>query len=463
MKLIFSLSVLVTMLLLSSGPAIACSCGGTTSVCGSFAAAEAVFVGTVARVENQTAKDEQGREHIVSQVAYVQVDEAFKGVKQPELVFRSYGTSCDPEYEAGQHWLFYAYYKKEDKAWSIAACDRSSKLQWAADDLAYLRALPGSAQKTRIGGELLTSDYKPLMGVKVKLIGESKTYEVFTDKNGVYEAYGLPVGKYTIEPETPLNLKISFNSRSVRRGIAQVELKDKSCEGIDFFFTENTFISGRVFSVDGAPMRNVCLRLVPKEQQDTTVGLFDCTEADGRFMIDDVALGDYYLVANDDGVIDSDEPFPLTYFPGVLEKEKATVITFGSGDKLQDFDIHLPTQRPTRTIQGKLLFSDGRPVDDGSIEFISEEKPGQTQDHVNVTTDAEGRFKLSVLEGSRGTLHGYLYGSMLDADHCPQIDKLVKAYKDLETKRLKFEINRDYQDVELIFPFPYCAKAKEQE
>jgi hypothetical protein len=210
-------------------------------------------------------------------------------------------------------------------------------------------------------------------------------------------------------------------------------------------------------------MRNVCVRLVPREQQDKTADLSDCTEADGRFTIDEVALGDYYLVANDDGVIDSDEPFPLTYFPGVLQKEKATVLTFGSGDKLQDFDIHLPTQRPTRTIQGKLLFSDGRPVDDGSIEFISEEKPGETQDHVYVTTDTEGRFKLSVLEGSKGTLHGYLYGSMLDADHCPQIDKLVKAYKDLETKRLKFEINRDYQDVELIFPFPYCAKAKEQE
>ena len=173
---------------------------------------EAVFVGTVTRVENKTAKDPTGREHIVGQTAYVQVDEAFKGAKAPQLIFLSYGTSCDVTYEEGQRRLFYARYSKQDKAWSIGGCDRSTLLQHAADDLLYLRGLPASAQKTRIAGELKTRDYKPLMGVKVKLIGESKTHEVFTNKDGVYEAYGLPAGKYFVEPETPLNLKLRFAS-----------------------------------------------------------------------------------------------------------------------------------------------------------------------------------------------------------------------------------------------------------
>lgn len=52
---------------------ISCSCAGTTSVCDAFGRSEAVFVGAVARVENQTAKAEDGREFVAGQTAYVQV------------------------------------------------------------------------------------------------------------------------------------------------------------------------------------------------------------------------------------------------------------------------------------------------------------------------------------------------------------------------------------------------------
>jgi hypothetical protein len=468
MKLVLTVAALAT-LFICSRPALACSCLGTPSVCGAFELAEAVFVGTVTRVENQTARDEDGQENIVGQVAYVQVDEAFKGVKASELIFRSYNTSCDTRYEAGERRLFYANYGKEDKAWAIGGCGRSTLLQGAGDDLLYLRGLPGSAQKTRIAGELWNrANEKPLAGVKVKLIGERATHEVFSDTNGVYEIYDLPAGKYIIKPETPLNLKLDMSLRAgtvarAELGREQVDLIEKSCAGIDFYFTENTVIKGTVYSVNGQPMPDVCVRLMLKDKPKETPYISDCTDENGRFKIDDIGLGEYFLIANDDNVITSDEPFPLTYYPGVLEKEKATILTIASGDKLQDFDIHIPSQRPTRTIEGRLLFSDGRPVDDGSVEFASEEKPGQDQDRVFVTTDAEGRFKLSVLEGSQGTLHGSLLHLSRDYANCPKINQLVKAYKDLETNRVNVEMSRDYQNIELIFPFPYCAKSKERE
>jgi hypothetical protein len=302
------------------------------------------------------------------------------------------------------------------------------------------------------------------MGVKVKLIGESKTHEVFTDKNGVYEAYDLPPGKYVIEPEIPLNLKLSFTSISFGdgRGRLSLELKDKSCAGIDFYLTENTMISGRVLSPDGQPMRDVCVRLLQKDKPKDGSFLLDCTAPDGRFKIDEIVLGEYYLVANDDGVISSNEPFPLTYYPGVFEKEKATILNIASGDKLQDFDIHIPSQRPTRTVEGRLLFSDGRPAEGETVEFTADEKPGRLSDVARAKADAEGRFKLSVLEGSKGTLHGYLYTVERDTPNCPQVDKLVKAYKDVETNRVQLEITSDHQDIELVFTVPFCAKKKEE-
>ena len=445
---------------------LACSCFGSPSPCGSFTSAEAVFVGTVTSVENELVKMENGENYIANQIAHVQVDEAFKGAKTTELIFRSFGTSCDPQYKEGQRWLFYASYNKESKAWVIPACGRSMLLENAADDLLYLRGLPTSAQKTRLAGVLKTGQSKPLMGVKVKLIGERQTTEAFTDKNGVYEAYGLAPGKYTIEPEIPLNLELYFAivagepDPAAGRRQNRVILKEKSCGGVSFYFTENTFVKGTVFSVDGRPMRNVCVTLWRKDKPVERSFLFDCTDEQGQFKIDKVDLGDYLLIANDDGRISSDEPFPAVYYPGVLEKEKATVLSFASGDKLEGFDIHIPSQQPTRIIEGRLLFSDGRPVVGDFVEFQSETQKAGQEGEVHTTTDAEGRFRLPVLEGLKGTLRGFMYGATHDYENCPQLNKLVQAHTDIETKRIRVEMDKDYRDVELVFAFPYCAKAR---
>lgn len=465
MKLIVAVAVFVTIVFCPR-LTLACSCFGSTSPCGAFLTSDAVFVGTVTSVKQQPMKLEG--EDVNGQVAVVQVDEAFKGVKASELIFHSYETSCDMTYKEGQRWLFYATYDKKQRSYYVAGCGRTRSLERAANDLLYLRALPGATEKTRIAGVLWNQgDNQPLMGVKVKLIGVRETHEVFTDKNGVYEMYGLPAGQYVITPDIPLNLKLRFATASTIIDLRdqtrrRVDLDEKSCAGVDFYFAENTAVKGRVFGVDGQPMRSVCVSLHSKDRPTETQHPFNCTDENGNFRIDDIGLGQYYLIVNDDNVIDSDEPFPLTYYPGVFERAQATVLTIASGDKLQDFDIHIPSQRPTRTIQGRLLFSDGRPAADESVEFASEEKPGQDQDHVYARTDAEGRFKLSVLEGSKGTLHGSLYAHSLDRANCPQIDKLVKAYKDIQTKPIPLELNRDHY-LELVLPVPYCGKVKEKQ
>lgn len=462
------LAAALLILLLCPRILLACSCAGSPSPCGQFATAQAVFVGTVTRVENKFAKLENGQYAVVSQLAHVQVDEAFKGVKSTEYVFGSYGTSCDPQYIEGEHWLFYASYDPEKKAWFVPACGRSTQVDDAADDLLYLRGLPDSAQKTRIAGVLKTELYKPVMGVKVKLIGERETSEAYTDKNGVYEVYGLAPGKYTIEPEIPLNLKLYFTipagevDRTAARNQNRIILKEKSCAGVSFYLTENTVVKGTVFSVDGRPMRNVCVRLWRKDNPQRGSFLSDCTDEEGHFEIDKVDLGDYWLVANEDGRISSDEPFPTVFYPGVLEKEKATVLTFSSGEKLEGFDIHIPSQRPRRTIEGRLLFSDGRPMAGQWIEFNAETTKEGEEGEAHTSADAEGRFTLQVLEGLKGTLRGHMLGISGVYENCPQLDKLISAHVDIITKPIRVELNRDYRDVELVFPFPWCAKAKER-
>jgi hypothetical protein len=464
-------AILISLALLSvvlcPRPASACSCLGTPSVCGSFAAAEAVFVGTVSRVENKTTKSE-GQEYIVGQTAYVQVEESFKGVTRSEMIFRSYGSSCDAVYKEGQRLLFYAYFNKDDKAWVIRACDRSALAEHAADDLLYLRNLPASSQKTRISGVLNNTTFKPMIGIKVKVSDGTQVYETFTDKNGVYEVLGLPPGKYSVEAGVPVNMTLRFLIHAGEvdysiRTTPRVVLKEKGCAEANFFFTENTFVSGKVSGVDGRPLKNVCLQLLLKDKPDGTAYLGTCTKPDGSFKIDQIPLGDYLLVANKDGRISSFEPFRTLYYPGVFEKEKATVLTVASGEQRQDIDIHVPAQQATRMIEGRFLYSDGRPVVNEAVEFKPEK--ASEGEEVHALTDDQGRFSFPGLEGQKGSLRGYLSTYRGQYKNCPKLEKLIKTTDrtsaELQTNVIKLELNTDYKDLELTFPFPYCPKARD--
>ena len=459
-------TLIILAILITPRLALACSCGSRPSVCASFYMAEAVFVGTVSRVENKSAKSENGEEYTGGQTAYVQVEESFKGAKVSEMIFRSYGSSCDPVFREGERRLFYAYFNKDEKVWEIHACDRSTLIEWASDDLLYLRNLPVSAQKTRLAGVLRNHSNKPMMGIKVKVSDGRQVYEAFTDKNGVYEFLGLPSGKYSIQPEVPVSLKIRYSiptgeldstSREARRFV----LTEKSCAGENFYFTENTSVSGKVFDPDGLPLKDVCVRLMKKTPPDTLEDLSSCTKEDGRFKIDEIPLGDYVLVAaNEPGKITSSTPFPPLYYPGVFDREKATVLTLASGDQRQDMDIRVPSMQLRHTIEGRLLYSDGRPVADETVEFSDETEDGEQAD---ATTDANGHFSLAVLDGLKGSLRGYILTYPGEYKDCPAIEKLVDKSQDqslveLTTNVIKLEMNTDSRDVELKFPFPYCAK-----
>ncbi|MCM3873819.1 MAG: carboxypeptidase-like regulatory domain-containing protein [Pyrinomonadaceae bacterium] len=475
-----SLTVLVfTFLVISSRTVDACSCGGHPTSCGSYLAAEAVFIGSVQRVQNSMMKDDDGHEYIAGQIAHVQVERTFKGIKEGEVVFRSGGSSCDAVYKEGQRWLFYAYYDKKSKSWGIRACDRSTRIENAADDLLYLQALPASAEKTRIAGTLSHYEDDPvkgftrvknIMGAKVKLTGANKTYETYTDKNGVYEIYDLPPGKYVIDPEIPPGLKVRFpiyygavdysNKQTLK-----VVLGDKSCAGVNFVFSANTSVGGKVFGADGRVLPNVCVNLMPKDKTAADNWIFDCTDERGRFELDEIPPGEYVIVVNNDGEISSDEPFPTAYYPGVFEKEKATVLAITEGTLLEDYDIHIPAQEITRVIQGVLLYSDGRPVAKAFVEFEADAVKKGYDGEVHTSTDAQGHFSLTVLQGLRGRLRGYMYTYEGEYANCPQLDKLIRAKgghaHDIGTKPIMLEIDRDVEEIKLTFPFPYCVKAKQ--
>jgi len=464
-------------LLIGSNLAQACVCGGYLTVCEAYREADAVFICSVQRVETRKLKKDNGEEYEGGQRAYVQVEKVFKGIKEVEAVFLTESSDCDAVFKEGERWLFYAYYDKKSKTWGVRACDRSTGVENAPDDLMYLQGLPASAQKTRISGVLEHYEEDPvkgftridnIIGAKVKITGAQKTYEAYTDKNGVYEIYGLAPGQYLVEPETPIGLKIRFpiyyGETVSDKKTEKALLKEKSCATVDFVFSSDTSVSGKLYGADGRALPKVCLNLMPKDKTVASNWIFDCTDEQGNYKMDEIPPGQYIIVVNDDGKISSYEPFPTAYYPGVFEKEKATVLTITAGDHLENYNIHIPAQEATKVIKGMLLYSDGHPVADELVEFNAENVKEGYDGSVVDKTDAQGRFSLTILQGLKGILRASMYAYEGDYINCPQLDKLIKASSgraEVGTTPIRLEINSDVQGIKLVFPFPYCVKAKE--
>lgn len=467
----------------------ACSCGGYPAVCESFAEARAVFVGTVRTVENKTARHDNGEDIIAGQKAWVTVDKVFKGKVTGELLFRSYGSSCDPVYKEGQRWLFYAYFNEKEKAWQIQACDRSTLLDDANDDLSYLDALPKSAQTTRISGRVEHFEQDPvkgfslvkhLIGNKVTISGP-KNYEVFTDSNGVFEVYGAPPGLYEIKAEMPMGMKLRFPisfgpTEFVDRkdltggrveGKLRHKLEEKGCVSVEFVLSADNSISGKVIGANGTLMPRVCLELIPVNAPERPTGrtsdVFDCTEADGSYKLDQMPPGEYLIVANFHNKISSDEPFPPVYYPGTFERKEATVITMALGDRRTDYNINIPKQFPTHLLSGVLLFADGKPLTEGFVEFEGKDVPAGYDGETHVTVDSQGRFELPVLAGLRGSVRGYLITWDGQYINCPKLDQILRSRPvDISSELLPIEVNSDRPNIELRLPFPSCVKAKKE-
>jgi len=482
----------------------ACDCATRLSPGEAYSRAAGVFVGLVKRVEpggasvlatqkDQTSQKDQANQKDqaadnapADQTAYVQVEKAYKGVNEGEVVLHQPDDGCSPQFRPGQRWLFYASNRGGSDTWVVRGCSRSRGIDFAADDLLYLGRLPQSSAQTRISGVVSQYEQNPesgfslvknVAGMKVKIAGADKTYEATTDKNGVYEIYGVVPGRYTIETEPPsgfrIRFPIPFGPAVLPEGESVgIDLKPNGSTGADFIISSDSTITGRVLDPAGAPIANVCVDLVPSNSTgNRSFRIDDCTNQDGRYQLKQVPPGDYLIVVNRAKKPSAGEPYPRSFYPGVLARNRATVVTTSQGAHLEGYDIRIPRKLPLVALQGVLVFSDGKPVPREQVSFradLGNPNPGIDRD-ARTTTDGQGRFTLPIIQGSTGTVVGTTYVSESRFPDCPEIKKLLESKQrgslEAATEPVRIEASTattGIRDLKLVLGFSSCEKKREQ-
>lgn len=484
-------------LLIAAQTATACSCGPRPTVLDAFDGSDEIVIVKVLSVEKAEDTDER---HYVDGVrtSTLIVEKVFKGKLKvrDEIVFgQGGGADCIwtfSEESIGHQYLFYltrpekfsdrSYLpSKEPGLWFAFGCGRSGGLAGATEDLLYLENMGKRRGHTRISGSISGGFDYPDIDVdrkKIKLIGKDKTYETKTDKDGIFEIYDLPPGKYLVEPEMGAGWKIDANwlkySASVvgsefggpeMKRVKQVEitLEPKRHASVDIVFTVENYVRGRVIGPKGKPMDRVCVYLLRPGQESW--GPSDCTDEQGRFEITSIRQGEYVLVANQDGKPSNREPFQRIFYPNVYERDRAAVINIRAGDTIDNIDLVIPKLEETITIEGVLRYSDGQPASEEWVKFKVTKPDSKVDGDVNEQTDSAGRFTLKVLKGLTGELAGEDWLLVGLYKNCPKVDEiLAKSGSNnvtVQSNVVKLTTEENVFEVELTLPFPRCEKAKE--
>jgi hypothetical protein len=353
------LTLLYVAFLLLPNTATACAIPPKPTVLQAYNDSEVVVIARAISVEKVSNQSKLPLIGTFVTSTTMQVEKVFKGnLRVGDKIVFGQGNSIRCtwvfyEEDVGKEYLFYLDSPPDDKElWYEFGFRRSKALEYANDDLLYLNKMDKVRGRTRISGVLDDDGLAGLSleGQRIRIIGENKTYVANTDKNGVYELYDVPPGRYVLEPALKFGWKVAefqltrpptrselMHGRKPSNRVT-FKLRPRSHFGIDFRLALSNRVSGTVYDSNSKPMPSVCVSLVPVDDES----LLSCnslTDERGRFQIDSVEAGTYVIVLNYENKITTEMPFPKLYYPGVPERGKATTITVKHGESVTNLRV----------------------------------------------------------------------------------------------------------------------------
>ena len=451
--------------------ASACGCFPNSTVLDAYEGADLVVAAEMKTVV-------KGPNNYYGDISHVtmEVQKVFKGdVKTTEVLTFSQGDpvlGCSWQFAedwVGGKFLLYLYRPdKPSEPYVISTCGRSRGLDGAPEDLLYLENIDRVKGRTRVSGVLEIED-EPAPGEQVRITGKNKTYIATTDKNGVYEIYDLPPGRYSLAPVLKPGWKVDewlLTRELARADWRRIELKLPPPQKIWFTLRARKHfgafiglelanrIAGRVTTATGKPLKRVCVSLVSVEDPERSLVCNSLSDPDGSFEIGSVSAGSYRLIINHENLKSNYQPFPKLYYPGVTTQEEAKVLTVKFGESIEGLNFVVPKLDETVVLDGIVRFANGRPASKSDVHFYVP-TTGDMEGSLEVRTGKDGRFSLTVLKGQRGELFSVYEPTRRDLLGCAALKNALGGKSYLETPRLQLEANEN-KTFELRLPASPC-------
>jgi hypothetical protein len=399
-RVLISLSIATALLALSVSDVKACSCMfGGGSPCEAYWLSQAVFSGKVIKKSTFDVEEGEGdSRHKYQQVlARFSIEQAIKGVAgdEVEIVTGLGGGDCGYHFKDGERYVVYAIRNGRDNSRLYSGvCNRIKLVAEADEDFAYFRAMPEAGTGGLVYGRVkklttpLSFDNKYqetyLDNIKITIEGNGRKFETTTNKDGYYRLSGLAPGQY--------NVNAGISDKQNSHSQATVDIVDRGCAARDFYLSVNGQIGGRVFDETDNPLPNIRVDIISaKDTQDPSPkGKWGYTDKDGRYKIDRLPPGDYYLGVGLVGANSNLCPYPRIFMPDFGDAKKPKVVSLEEGQKIEDQNISLPSFTPDFEFEVEVVWPDGSPVEaavvllhgDGPIAQVDAQKdPNGKQGH----------------------------------------------------------------------------------
>ncbi len=163
-------------------------------------------------------------------------------------------------------------------------------------------------------------------------------------------------------------------------------------------------ISGTVLDENGKPLSDKEVSVIAWQEKDEIDSLGTrfaiaartpgAVQADGSYTLDGLDARPTYLMAIDWRAQDKDDPYPPCYYPGTLDRTRATMVSFDTAYTAENIDIRLQ-KHGEYTLEGTITDeSTGSPIEKAMVVVHHVD---MLFDRVTAYTDAQGRYRIDAL------------------------------------------------------------------
>lgn len=274
---------------------------------------------------------------------------------------------------------------------------------------------PNKAPTASISGRV-TINGKGVAGITVvastssSILDNRTAAKTTTDDDGKYQLSGLAAGQLRVMPVAKAFV-VGSGTDYQQPGQSITVADGETIDKIDFALVRGGVITGRITDTDGRPVIgehvNVVARSVPDTGRPATMfdGSQNKTDDRGIYRIYGLSPGNYKVSIGQDAAAGGvaimgmgGSQYTRTFFPGVAEEAKATIVEINEGTEVSNIDI--VARKPGRgsSVSGRVVDAEsGQPIPNVYVAHASRNEGTQQLGEMSFAgsqTDANGKFRI---------------------------------------------------------------------